>query len=289
MWKTLGNTWTIIGGIIGLVAIIALLVAVIQLFQSERASKAQDIAQSTQIAILNEQLKVQREMATLQAVSSGSGPTATAIGQRLAELNSTAVALSTQEAQSKQLTTLLSEDFEFDVSGKYSHEGGAWTVTVEGISDHVLNADSTGQFWSYYRLGLPDFTDGVIEYRVRLRDLDTTIGSGDVFVIFRESPDIRYFFVIHVAGKNARTYFQGTSDLWIPLRGTKHIYPYDFQKGVWYSVSIECYGNIIQAYIDGNLVLAVEDTRASRGSLSLGIGPNTIAQFDDIRISRMGP
>lgn len=189
---------------------------------------------------------------------------------------------------SSNSSVLLSEDFEDAVSDKYPNEGGKWAVTEDEIGNHVLNANSIGQSWAYYRLGLLNFTDGVMEYRVRLLQFDPTSRSGEAFVIFREA-DSRYQFVIQLAEKSAVIYFQGTLDPWLPLHGKKTVYSYNFEKGVWYSVRIECRGNIIQAYIDGTLAIDVEDTRASKGSFSLAIAPNTIAQYDDIRISKQSP
>jgi hypothetical protein len=90
--------WSRIGGAIGILTILALLVALVQLVQSNKAANAQDLAQATQIAVLEKQLKVQSEMATLQASNSISGPAATAAAIRLAELESTAVALATVQA-----------------------------------------------------------------------------------------------------------------------------------------------------------------------------------------------
>ena len=93
--------WSRIGGVIRVVGILALVVAVIQLVQSNKAAETQNSAQATQIAVLERQLNVQSEMATLQASTSGAGPTASAAAARVAELESTAVALVTAQAEVK--------------------------------------------------------------------------------------------------------------------------------------------------------------------------------------------
>ncbi len=98
MLKGFGKTWAVIGGAIGLVSIVALVVAVVQLRQSKLASDAQDLAQSTQIAILLQQLDVQQELATLQANSISFGPTSTQIAREIQALQSTAVVLATKQA-----------------------------------------------------------------------------------------------------------------------------------------------------------------------------------------------
>ena len=105
--------WNKIGGVIGVVAILALVVAVVQLVQSNNAAKVQDLAQTTQIAILEQQLDVNREMATLQANISKSGPTAMAVATRMAELESTAVALAMAQTSAKATTPVSPQVFQF--------------------------------------------------------------------------------------------------------------------------------------------------------------------------------
>lgn len=101
MKKNKLKLWQKLGGVAGFIAILALVVALIQLWQSKTDSASQDAIQSTQIVLLQEQLSIQQEIATLQANSSGFGPTATVITQRILQLESTRVALATKEANVK--------------------------------------------------------------------------------------------------------------------------------------------------------------------------------------------
>jgi hypothetical protein len=98
------RVWLYVGGLAGLVAIVALLIQGIDLISNWRANKAQDAAQATVVGIMDAQLRVQSEMATLQANGVRSGPTATVISGRVAELESTLDAL--QELQRSAEATL---------------------------------------------------------------------------------------------------------------------------------------------------------------------------------------
>ncbi|MBI5081446.1 MAG: hypothetical protein HZC38_03640 [Chloroflexi bacterium] len=92
--------WRKIGGVIGIVAILALVVAVIQLLQSKESANTQDLTQATQIAVLEKQLNVQREMATFQA-STKSAPVTTVAATRMIEIVSTAVASATVQVRAR--------------------------------------------------------------------------------------------------------------------------------------------------------------------------------------------
>jgi type IV pilus biogenesis protein CpaD/CtpE len=83
----------IAGSLAGIIAFLALLVAFLQLRQAVRDSKAADAANATVIAVLGAQLQVQEEIATFQASSVKTGPTATVVAQEVAKLVATRDAL----------------------------------------------------------------------------------------------------------------------------------------------------------------------------------------------------
>lgn len=91
--------WTKVGTIlVGVAGVLALVVGVLQLAQSLGASSSQDQAQATLVVILERQLAVQSEIATLQASKSNIGSVATVDNQRARDLESTIVALVTLQS-----------------------------------------------------------------------------------------------------------------------------------------------------------------------------------------------
>ncbi len=88
--------WLVIGGLGGLVAIVALAVELVSLGQGWAERRSQDNAEATAIAIMDAQLAVQREIATFQASDVSTGPTATVVARRIAQLMSTRDALESE-------------------------------------------------------------------------------------------------------------------------------------------------------------------------------------------------
>jgi hypothetical protein len=98
----LKRKWIKIGGfLVGLATIVATIVAVAELRHVVKESKSNASDSATRIAILDKQLDVQREAATLQAqaFSASSGPTETAIAEKKAQLDSTAEALNREKRE----------------------------------------------------------------------------------------------------------------------------------------------------------------------------------------------
>jgi regulation of enolase protein 1 (concanavalin A-like superfamily) len=94
----------IVGGVAGLVAIMALIFTIAQFLQDSANSKSQDSANATVVSYLDQQLKVQQGIATLQASSIKTGPTATLVAHDLNELQITKSAL--ENGYMSALTTL---------------------------------------------------------------------------------------------------------------------------------------------------------------------------------------
>lgn len=286
----IGGVWKAVGGIVGLATIIALVVAVMQLWQSQTASVTQDFGQATQIILLQEQLSVQREMATLQASASGSGPASTLVADRLDELQGTAVAFSTQEAQFNEAGNIVvDEDFQDGVANGFTSggEGGSWNwdVVNDGAGNRVFEAKNSTNAWSYSPFGPKDFSDGTVQFRVRLLDFDLSSdsGSGIVMINFRlTSQGGGYAFVIHPYQQKAQLVYFDPDSQWVSLDGGASLYK--FEPNEWYTVRIEAKGENLQAFLNDASVGLASDTRYAKGEVSIGAGPNTTVQFDDIKL-----
>lgn len=98
MWATLAKIGAVTVGIAG---ILALVVNLLQFQQAEQVSTEQDAAQATLIKILEEQLALQRQLATLEAEQSNTGPTDSAFALRATEIEATARHLATLQSQAE--------------------------------------------------------------------------------------------------------------------------------------------------------------------------------------------
>jgi eukaryotic-like serine/threonine-protein kinase len=182
--------------------------------------------------------------------------------------------------------TLLEEDFESGQARGFTPENGKWSIVDDGTGNKVLNGDATNASWSYNRF-YPEFFDGIIQYKVRFVEHDPRdTSSGIVFLIIRENwPDGMYQYNINIYDKSANFIGAMGDGPWVTIKGENNSYRYNFQKNKWYSVRLEIDGENLRAYIDDKLVSSVQDDRLKVGMLSLGIAPNTIVQFDDIKVA----
>lgn len=108
--SSMKRVWVAVGGLVGLIAIISLVVAIGQLSQARSASRSQDTAQATVIAVLDALLRIQREMATAQTSNVESGPTATAVAEKLTQLRSTQEALEAERQRLEPTLTAIALD-----------------------------------------------------------------------------------------------------------------------------------------------------------------------------------
>lgn len=295
MTKTSQVPWKLIGGlVVGLATILALLVAILQLWQSKSASDAQDAAQATQIAVLQSQLDVQKEIATLQPGASESGLASTLVAQRVSDLKNTQAALETLEARIRLTPTtapkgdlIIDENFEDGLANGYTigGVGGNWEVVDDGTGNKVFLVASSNAGWADSQFGPPDFSDGTIQFRVKLLsyDLSTDTGSGVVTNGFRIIFDHGgYVFALHPYGERTQLSYFGSNGSWVVMNGgATH---FRFEKDIWYSVQVTTQGEQITAYLNGNIINESSDSQYKAGALTMGAGPNTKAQFDDVRV-----
>lgn len=94
-----------IGGFSGVLAIIGTLVAVLAFRQQLSDSSSSDQSQATLVAIMNAQLEVQREIATVQSAPVSVGPSATALAEREGQLFATQEALVQLQIQAEATAT----------------------------------------------------------------------------------------------------------------------------------------------------------------------------------------
>lgn len=107
--RRISRLWTFIGGgsFAGLLAIIGTVIAYLSFVQQSTDAISSDQAQATIVSILEAQLQVQRELATIEANPVQTGPTATVLAQRANELVATQEVLETRRRNVESTQTAI--------------------------------------------------------------------------------------------------------------------------------------------------------------------------------------
>jgi hypothetical protein len=304
MEKRFEGTWRFIGEFLGVLAIITFIATLIGIRQSNQASNAQDSAQATQITLLQEQLNVQREIATLQAGSSGIGPTSTIIAQRILELESTRAALATAEAKVRQTSQsepsstppanteaialpipvgelLFNEDFEDGIANGFVINGSMGKVTVDENNNYVYEVDNSSlNAFVGASFGSSEWKNYSLSYRVKLVDFNTNNDAPLATMTFSSNAIALTPFYKSIGLVD--TYY---STNWISLAGLE----YTFTKNEWMNILVQTKDNNIKVSLNGKLIMGADDKLVrSRGAFSLSTAPQTIVKFDDIQVSSLG-
>ncbi len=66
--------------------------------------------------------------------------------------------------------------------------------------------------------------------------------------------------------------------------GLKPVAVFDVRRGDWYRIKVECKGSKITGYLNGEAVVALEDSATMNGRIGLWTRGDTIAHFDDLSV-----
>jgi pectate lyase len=172
---------------------------------------------------------------------------------------------------------LFEENFEDGKADGFTLENGNWKVVTEESGNKAYENSRDEEFWSTARFGSHQWENYLVECRVKLIEFDRTKDPGGIGMVqFRGD----YGIVIN-------PYWGGFGIDYLPPGKWETILDskYNFEPGTWYTIRVEAKGKNIKVFLDGNLRMETDDSRASSGFLRLKTGPNTIVRFDDIRIT----
>lgn len=183
------------------------------------------------------------------------------------------------------------EDFEDGKADDFRFFAEDWHVIGDGPDNKVLEAKTLGESpsaWTQADFGPVTLADYSIEYRVRLIDYDFSKGtaSGSTSLKFRQGSPGSYIFALNPYEHRMELNHSASNGSWKPLDDGKGVRAYDFQKNVWYAIRIEMYGTQIQVFVDGKPVFSFEDPRLTEGGFAFLRAPDTIVQFDDVRVMK---
>jgi hypothetical protein len=183
---------------------------------------------------------------------------------------------------------LFLEDFEDeDALALTFIEEGNWSRVIDEKAGGVFDINNlSGTGYPQMRLGSGSWRDYAIEFRARIVDFASSRST--VFCIFRLQTN---WYHLGLEPENAYNqlmlgYIQPSQGSWdFHELGSS---PVPVERGVWYPIRIEAQGTRIRVLMDGNPIIEATDSRQSQGDLTIGVGPGTHAQFDDIRVVAMG-
>lgn len=185
-----------------------------------------------------------------------------------------------QETEPKRdPSTLFEEDFEDGRADGFNYIGSDWKVVEDENENRVYQVDTTADNdGPSIEFGSMGWTDYAVSYRVRLLN-----AKADVWLNFRNSRQGTYVERLSLRYGHAGLYISPGGDPWQPL-----IEPsYHLVQNKWYRVRVEVKGETISVFVDDQLVMKKTDSRLSAGNLTIGNLGNTLAQFDDIRVSAL--
>lgn len=180
-------------------------------------------------------------------------------------------------------TILLEEDFEDNLYQGFVITRGTWQLEAEDSGNIVLASQNTDGF-SNIDFGESFWKDYSVEYKVKIVESDTEFPPAMLF--FRYSCNDgsdkcdSYIHSLSPHWKANELDITLDSEAWETLSQVEM----DVETGTWYSIKVIVQGSNIQVFINDNLSLNVSDDQIEMGSLQLGVGPNTYAQFDDIKV-----
>jgi hypothetical protein len=168
---------------------------------------------------------------------------------------------------------LFQENFEDNKPLPFMYvETGNWKLAADETGNQVYEIDNRTEY-PQIRFGSPNWKNYAIEFRTRIFDF--------------ASPDSMVFCIFRLQGKQyyqlpitSQAIFLGTEPPFQVL-GNKSM---TIGKGIWYSIRIEAQKAQIRVFLDNDLIIEITDLRLSQGEMTLGVGPGTFAQFDDIKV-----
>jgi len=169
-------------------------------------------------------------------------------------------------------TLIFREDFDNDTVSGFSYEG-YWQVGKEK-NNLILETSQAGKA----TFGTSDFTNGIIEFRLKIRD---NSGNGATAINFRESGDSAYALAL---AENQLKLGQRHNKGPVQSFSGENTRSLVFEKGAWYLIRVEVRGPEIVVFVDNNRIMSAIDNQLSTGGLSFSVDEGMQVAFDDVNV-----
>jgi hypothetical protein len=180
-------------------------------------------------------------------------------------------------------SVLFEEDFEDGKAQGIAFISGNWKIVTDDDGNRVYDIDNTGgSGFPGVDFGSTDWKNYAIEYRVK-----PLTAKAWVILEFRRNLDGSDKYIASVSLEYNHVSFAIALDgsPWQPLT----TYQSKFVPRIWYTVRIEARDSEIKVFVDDTVKIDTTDSRIDAGAVNIQVGPSTHAQFDDIRVTALGP
>lgn len=150
----------------GIVGVVGVLIGVVQIGQTERDSRQDNDANATLVAVLKDQLELQRELATVQAVPINPDTSSTIVAEKLNEI----------ENELKNL-----EGTRVALENAIEDEKTQWAVQKDYTNEGSLSERNTGNGWSLTTLD--ENVSLSVPFRLKIHFLDASGQSNAIHLV----------------------------------------------------------------------------------------------------------
>jgi hypothetical protein len=189
-------------------------------------------------------------------------------------------------------TLLLDENFNDGIADKISYDGDFWQIVDDGTGSNPVfqvNTYETTIDKNALQFGDPSWGDFNLEYQIRLTSFDPAdtnlYDAGMTIVTFRNNYDQCYIFNLTPYYRQTGIQFGCGTREWEAL--SLYDPGYDVDPNIWYSIKIVAKESNLAAFVNETLVAGTNDQRLRNGFFTMGAAPDTIAQFDNIKITAL--
>jgi hypothetical protein len=177
---------------------------------------------------------------------------------------------------------LFDDDFSSENMDKWVVKFGTWKF----INHDVAQGSGT----AHLALSKPLAPENWIDYKLQV---NTKLDSSDnplvdwikSFIYFRVQNESTYYRFGLAQGFKALSLFKRINGNWSLLANCD----FNVKKDVWYNLSAEVNGDSIKCFLDGNLVLSVQDATFSSGGIGIGVTEDAyVNYYDDVIVRPIG-
>jgi len=177
----------------------------------------------------------------------------------------------------RQTATLYEQDFESGTALGLFDQVGKWSVSTASTGNHVF-CNGISADWQSFKFGSDTWTDYAVQARVEFQD-ETPGQAAELYARIDSSGD-GYRGTLS-QGSAGLTYYSPPTSLGGSSTPT--------QANTWYTLRVEAAGRHLSFFIDDRPMADGLDSQSSIGTAGFGVGPNTRACVDDIRLWALTP